>query len=94
MDILPIKIKLETIVPNLPAFGNQHTVLSDIETVVISNIGVHNPHRTAERGKTFLRQKRHIVFRRHFYPSANHLQPHKPLKIRYNRPQFDLSILT
>ncbi|ENV1741284.1 TPA: hypothetical protein ACS5AW_000178, partial [Neisseria gonorrhoeae] len=30
-------------------------------------------------------------FRRHFYPSANHLHPHKPLKIRYNRPQFDFS---
>ncbi|WP_159069348.1 hypothetical protein [Neisseria cinerea] len=68
MDILPIKIKLETIVPNLPAFGNQHTVLSDIETVVISNIGVHNPHRTAERGKTFLRQKAPYRFQTAFLP--------------------------
>ena len=68
MDILPIKIKLETIVPNLPAFGNQHTVLSDIETVVISNIGVHNPHRTAERGKTFLWQKAPYRFQTAFLP--------------------------
>jgi|GEM_PF-5245974 len=61
MDILPIKIKLEMIIPNLPAFRNQHTVLSDIETVVISNIGVHNPHRTAER-QNFLAAKSAISF--------------------------------
>ena len=54
MDILPIKIKLETIVPNLPAFGNQHTMLSDIETVVISNIGVHEADR--EKINHFLRK--------------------------------------
>lgn len=61
MDILPVKIRLKTIVPNLPAFKNQHTVLSDIEIVVISNTGVHNPYRTAER-QNFLAAKSVISF--------------------------------
>ena len=61
MDILLVKIKLETIVPNLPAFKNQHTVLSDIEIVVISNIGVHSTHRTAEK-QNFLTAKSAISF--------------------------------